>query len=69
MPRFVFFKASNFFRSIKVIIDQSQGQISRSKVKNKSWSNVKGQGHVFSVIAAILMLNNTLSIATFHLSH
>ena len=46
--------------------------ISRSNTKVKgqgkrSRSNVKGQGHVFSVIAAILILNNTLLIAHFSL--
>ena len=45
--------------------------VSRSNIKVKgqgkrSRSDVKGQGHVFSVIAAILILNNTLLIA--HLS-
>ena len=45
--------------------------VARSNIKVKgqgkrSRSDVKGQGHVFSVFAAILVLNNTLLIA--HLS-
>ena len=63
-----------FLQSIKVIIDQSQGQISRSKVKEKGqgkrsrW-NVKGQGHVFSVLQQYWSQIILYSLHTFHLSH
>ena len=48
--------------------------ISRSNIKVKgqgkrSRSNVKGQDHVFSVIAAILILIILYSLHTLHLSH
>ena len=50
-----------FSLSIKVIIDQSQGQMSRSKVK----VNCKRSRSRIFCIAAILFPNNTLLIAHF----